>query len=274
MNLRIDATLLKRLLTLASIFIVVKATMLIVSYLFLPTEGINTIPQERDHFYYKYYVARAMGIEAAKKVVKTADNQVAKGPLNEMHFNGTLKAIYATATNPFIAVESGGKVKLLSINDTLEGYTLKEIHSEYATFVKGGAKFALRFKESKSAKKMSYSMAESEEIPDIDAPVYVKRKEIHYYAKNLKQIWKNIKIKELVSKNRKLQGFKVTWIKKGSIFDKIGLKKDDVILGVNNKKFKSISQVFKIYNNIQKMDSLKLSIRRGSEQMELEYEIL
>ena len=274
MNLRIDATLLKRLITITAIFIVIKAAMLILSYLFLPTEGINSVPLERDHFYYKYRIARAMGIEATKVAPKKAQNQVASGPLNEMHFNGTLKAIYATAINPFIAVESAGKVKLLSINDTLEGYTLKEIHPEYATFIKGGAKFALRFKANKNGAKMSYSKAEDEEIPDIDAPVYVKRKEIHYYAKNLKQIWKNIKIKELVSKDRKLQGFKVTWIKKGSIFDKIGLKKDDVILGVNNKQFKSISQVFKIYNNIQKMDNLKLTIRRGSEQMELEYEIL
>ena len=53
----------------------------------------------------------------------------------------------------------------------------------------------------------------------------------------------------------------------------MGLMKNDIITGVNGKRFKSLSQVFKLYNNMDKLDSLVLKIKRGNEERELEYEI-
>ncbi|HHH72909.1 MAG TPA: PDZ domain-containing protein, partial [Sulfuricurvum sp.] len=102
--------------------------------------------------------------------------------------------------------------------------------------------------------------------------VFVKRNEIRHYAKNYDEIWKSVKIKEII-KDKRLQGFKVDWVKKGSIFEKVGLRKDDIIIGANNKKFKSLSQVFKLYNNMEKIDSMKLTIIRDNQERELEYEI-
>ena len=276
MNLTISPLMVSRFMIIAFIAGSVKIAMMVLVYTSLPHAGVSAVESAQESMYYKYKVAKAFGLKKAKKAPLTKkgdDTPVdASGPLKTMVFSGILKAIYATAKNPFIAVEISSKVKLLSIGDELQNHTLKEIHTDYAVFVKGGARYALRFKKSKNSK-MSFTKAAPEEVADIDAAVFVKRKEIDFYAKNLNQIWKNIKIKEQIV-NKRLQGFKVTWIKKGSIFDKLGLKKDDVITGVNNKKFKSISQVFKLYNNMQKMDNLKLTIMRGNEEKELEYEIL
>ena len=65
----------------------------------------------------------------------------------------------------------------------------------------------------------------------------------------------------------------MTWVKKDSLFAKLGLRKGDIITGVNGKKLKSVSQVFKIYNNMDKLDSLKLTITRDNQEKELEYEV-
>jgi len=275
MNLVISPLIISRFIIVASIAIVIKIAMLALVY-YLPHAGVSSVPSAEDSFYYKYKVSKAFGLVKAQKLssksTTTSTDLSASGPVHQMKFSGKLKAIYATAIDPFIAVEVKSKVKLIGIKDVLEGHTLIEVHPEYAVFVKNAKKYSLRFKENKNSK-MSFSAATPEEIADVDAAVFVKRKEIDFYAKNLNQIWKSIKIKEQI-KNKRLQGFKVTWIKKGSIFDKLGLKKDDLITGVNNKKFKSISQVFKLYNNMQKMDNLKLTIMRGNEEKELEYEIL
>ena len=277
MNLTISPLMISRFIIIASIAIVIKIMMLVMlSY--LPHSGVNSIETAEDSFYFKYRVAKALGLQKPKKVAPKHNGAIVTSNSDDanaqkMVFNGVLKAIYATKHNPFIVVAIKAKAQLLSIGEELQFHTLKEIHPNYALFVKNGVRYALRFKELDKKSSITLSTAPVEEITDIDAAVFVKRKEINYYAKNIKQIWKNIKIKEQI-KNKRLQGFKVTWIKKGSIFDKLGLKKDDLITGVNNKKFKSISQVFRLYNNMQKMDNLKLSIMRGNEEKELEYEIL
>ncbi len=63
------------------------------------------------------------------------------------------------------------------------------------------------------------------------------------------------------------------WVKEKSVFEKLGLIKGDVITAVNGQKLKSVSQVFKLYNNMDKLDSLKLTIMRDNQEKELEYEI-
>ncbi len=258
----IDESWIKRLIIVASIFAVVKVLMLASLY-WLPHHGINTFPFQEESFYFKYKPSKAFSLTQTKKIVRKSEPVYKLDSLN-------LKAIYDDPNGSFIAVEENKKLVLISINEDFKGYKLIEVHADKAIFIKSSKRYELRFKEDKNSKS-SISEAEPEIIAD-DSAVFIKRKEIKHYSKNFDAIWKNIKIKEIIE-NRHLKGFEVTWVKKKSMFEKLGLIKGDIIVGVNGKTLKSISQVFKLYNNIDKLDSLILKIMRNNEEKELEYEI-
>lgn len=252
-----------RIFKIAIVAIAVKALMVVGAF-FLPMNGIDAVPYEPESIYARYKPSQVFALAKPKKeVVEQA--QVYR--LDSL----TLKGIFDDPELPFIAVEEGTDIELIGKGEVFKGYKLIDVHADAATFEKGGKHYELRFKEDEGILKSGITEAAPEVISEGEA-VFVKRNEINHYVKNFDDIWKNIKIKEIV-KNKRLEGFEVTWVKTGSVFDKIGLQKGDVLIGANDKKFKSLSQVFKLYNNVEKIDSLKLTILRDNQERELEYEI-
>lgn len=253
---------LSTLISVAIMAAVIKA-MMIGGAFFLPTMGVDDVPYQPDSIYNSYKPSRILALAKGKKPAVKAAPVYKLDKLN-------LKGVFDDPQQPFIAVEEGRKVTLISKGETFKGYKLIEVHPDSAVFDKGGRHYELRFKEDK--KNGSTITKAAPEVIAGEQAVFIKRKEIRHFAKNYDDIWKNVKIKEII-KDRRLKGFRVTWVKKGSIFEKIGLQKDDVIIGANDKKFKSLSQVFKLYNNMDKIDSMKLTILRDNQERELEYEI-
>jgi general secretion pathway protein C len=262
MNQLISPLWIKRIIVVGIIAAVIKVLMLGVLFV-LPHHGKNRINVEETSLYQSYKPSKAFAMRGKKAPV------VKKAPVYKLD-NLNLQGLYDDPKNPFIAVEDKKKITLVGLNESFKGYKLIDVKPDRAIFDKKGRHYELLFKE-KELKKGSISVAEPEIIQD-DAAVFIKRKEIKHYAKNFDAIWKNIKIKEIIKKKR-LKGFEVTWVKKGSLFAKLGLMKGDIIVGVNGKTLKSVSQVFKIYNNMDKMDSLKLKIMRNNQEKELEYEV-
>ncbi len=251
------------LINIAVIAAVVKAGMIAAAF-FLPPTGVDTVPYQPDSIYESYKPSRVFAL-ASRAAVKPK-KKVPVYKLDKLK----LKGVFADSAKPFIAVEENRKVTLISKGESFKGYRLIEVHADSAVFEKGGRRYELRFRELKTGKS-TITAAAPEVIAEGDA-VFIKRDEIRHYAKNYDDIWKNVKIKEIV-RNHRLEGFRVTWVRKGSVFEKIGLRKGDIIIGANDKKFKSLSQVFKLYNNMDNIDSMKLTILRDNQERELEYEI-
>lgn len=263
MKSRINNDWLVRLSQVLVIAVAVKGVMVFAA-LFLPSGGIDAVPFEPESIYAGYKPSKILALKAPKHRTVSSEPVYRLDRLN-------LRGVFNDPNAPFIAVEEGKKVVLVSKGENFKGYTLVEVHPDSAVFSKDGRNYALRFKEEKSAMTSSITAAAPEVIREGPA-VFIKRNEIKHYAKNYEDIWKNISIKEIM-KDKKLEGFEVTWVKEGSVFEKIGLQKNDVIVGANNKKFNSLAQVFKLYNNIENTDSLKLTIMRDNQEKELEYEI-
>ncbi len=95
---------------------------------------------------------------------------------------------------------------------------------------------------------------------------------IDHYAKNMDDIYKNIGIVE-VKKGNDLQGFRISFVRKGSPFSKLGVKRGDVIKAINGQKIDSYNAAFGVYKNISNINNLTLVIERDKEEMELEYEV-
>ena len=260
-------SVMKTIIVLLIMAAVIKTAMLTFTYLFLPSKGENAVIYHSDTLYSKYKPSAAFNIRP-KKAAPPPAKKVPVYKLDKIK----LKAIYATKHNPFIVIEDAKKIIFISKNELFKGYKLIKIEAQKATFEKNRRHYILLFKQNKN-KNITYTPVVEDRVQeDPNAAKFIKRNDIKHYAKNFDAIWKEIKIKELI-KRKKLQGFLVTWVRPKSIFSKMGLKKNDIIIGANGKTFKSLSQVFKTYNNINKMDSLILKIKRDNEEKELEYEI-
>ncbi|MCF6201860.1 MAG: PDZ domain-containing protein, partial [Hydrogenimonas sp.] len=178
-------------------------------------------------------------------------------------------------------VAKGGKSKFLSVGERIDGFRLEEVFTDRVKFVKNGKEYWLFMKKSGSSdslvakpKRKRNGSPEKELIEQVRREgdtIFIPR-ELLSQMHDLKKIFKYISINP-VYKDNKLVGFGVANIKKGSVFDKMGLKRRDIIKKIDGKPIKSERDAFRYFNRLEELDSLSLTIKRGKESKELKYEI-
>ena len=261
MRLAIDLDLLVRIFIVA---LVAKVLTLPLLFLF-PAHGVEHIQKYELNLYRKYPLAKAFGILPVKKVKKEV-----KKPVYQLT-NLKLKGIYTEGGKGVIAIEEKGKIFFLATGESFKGYRLIRIEPQKAVFEKDGKHYELKLEDKTLKGKFQISFEKYD--PD-EVKFAILKRDIDRFRKNFEEIWKNISIQEQIDpKTKRLKGFKVEKINKDSIFGKIGLQKGDIIIGANNKTFRSYSDVIRLYNNIDKYNSIKLTIIRNNQKKELEYEI-
>jgi len=160
--------------------------------------------------------------------------------------------------------------EVIGIGETFQGYTLTKILKNGAIFDKRGETFSLYFSETQQEDR--YTRKTSPQ-PEEDGEIkQVAKTDILNYAKNVKQIWKDIGIVE-VKKAGKITGFKVTRIKANTPFARLGLRKGDIIIKANNKDIRSYKDAIAIYKGIDKLQALELIVLRNNQETEINYEI-
>jgi general secretion pathway protein C len=193
-----------------------------------------------------------------------------------------LKGTYLDGKQSFIVVEDQLGTTFLYKGDRYVGYVLKEIYDGRAIFEKNGKNYDIVIDEDEGTKNVHKVTSGTTAASD-DAfmnsggrepyePVVVTRDEIDSYIKNPNKIWRNIRIQE-IRKNGQINGFRVNYVKKGSFFDQSGLKSGDIIKAIDGNEIKSLSDVMKYYNDIKNLDGLSLTVLRGGNEVELEFNI-
>jgi general secretion pathway protein C len=193
-----------------------------------------------------------------------------------------LLAIYHTSDVTVVTVEHKNKTKVLGKGDVLNGFILESAGRNYATFSKNNKMYKVpliittkggeSIQSSSSALQTSAPSQVEGEIVDAGDHKIIDKSLISHYAQNMDDIYKNIGIKE-IKKGATLEGFSISFIRKGSPFDKLGLKRGDVIQTINGQKIDSEKAAFGVYKDIENIENLTLVIKRGKEEMELEYEV-
>jgi len=272
-------------LYLLTIMVIAKVVWLIISLIFLPKDGIEHIEITKvKPLYYRTKLANQLKkIAVPKKVVKKV---VKKAPPVPSMRGIKLLALYNSKETLVVTVEKRSKTKVLSKGENIDGFKLSSAGADYAIFTKNGKEFKLIIESSK-IKNSSYirvskssSTTSKEETSDNSGIVksedgigkIVPKGLLSSYTKDINKVWKDIGIGEY-KVNGQLQGFKVNFVKRGSDFSKLGLRRGDVIKSINGQELNSYNSAFEIYKNIDTMDGLTLKIKRGKEEMELEYEI-
>jgi len=261
--------------------VIAKAISLIILW-FLPSEGVeiklkNNYQPPYQRVSFTNMIHQEKKAKAVKKVVDTSSSISITNML--------LKGLYGTDTKGFVIVAMKAtpkKTEVIGIGEEFKGYKLKSIQLMSAIFEKGSKDYVLEL-DSSPAKKGSSSVnrvptfktpISSPSVNKVvqDEPVGVSRKDIAFFAKNPKQIWREISIKE-VKDGKKILGFKVRKIKKGSKFATLGLQKGDLITKANNVKLESYKDAIDIYKKIDKLDTIQIVVMRDNQEVELVYDI-
>jgi len=251
------------------LLIVVAKSIAVALWWFLPDEGVSLKERENYNPPYHRITFKNMLLNGAHVVKRAQPKKKSIGITNMI-----LKGLYGNETKGFIIVSlksSPKKTAMVGVGENYAGYRLKSILKDGALFTKSGKEFILKINSKKGSRggKSSIVRVVSQKSENEHT---VSRQDIYYYEKNPNQIWRDISIMERKNGN-KIDGFRVTHVRKGSKMDNLGLKRGDIIIRANNIDLNSYSAAFNLYKKINKIDTLDLVVLRNNEEKELVYEI-
>lgn len=184
-----------------------------------------------------------------------------------------LKGLYGSRFDGFIIIAKKSMPKetsIIRVGEEYAGYKLKEIELKAVILTKGAKEFRLSLEDGEAKHETAITKA----APTTGEPAQkeVTREDIKTYSSNPSLIWKDIGIKE-VMEGKQIVGFKVTRVRRGSKMETLGLQRGDLIIKANNIPLTSINDVLKLYKNIEKIETLALTILRDNQEREIIYEI-
>lgn len=243
----------------------------LIFWLFLPNDGIEFVYKENYQYKYQKIDFHNM-VKSSNSFLKDIAIHKSSSFSGLSIKNMILKGLYGTSNGGYVIVSLKASPKLTSIigvGESYSGFTLRSINLTNAIFVKDGVEYILeleKIKKSKSFIRNIDSEVSSGELVD------VSRDDISFYSHNPPQLWNDISIVE-VKNGKTIKGFKVTKIQSNSKMASLGLKKDDLIIKVNNIKLESYKDALEIYNNIDKLKNIQVVVIRNNQEKELLYEI-
>lgn len=245
---------------------------------YLPSDGVEL--SEKTNKQTKYRRIDFANMIKVKKV-KKATSQEAKKKNNVSITNMLLKGFYGSGPSGYAILalkKSPKKTSIIEVGEDFSSYKLKLIKARGVIFTKAGKEYVLNLGELKKSSSITKAKARPKKLKSTQTSQKsttvegITRKDIAFYSKNPKQMWKDIRIVDH-KVNGKLVGFKVKRIDKKSKFATLGLQEKDIIIKANNVVLKSYKDVFNIYNNIDKISTVQLVVLRNNEEKEFVYEI-
>ncbi len=100
----------------------------------------------------------------------------------------------------------------------------------------------------------------------------VSREEVESAKTNMSQLMTQVRIVPNFSEG-KPDGFKLLSIKRGSLFDRLGLRNGDVIRKINGVPLDNPEKVFEVYEGLESGQSIAVDILRGKREQTFNYEL-
>ena len=277
----ISSKLFSTLIFFLSIIVLVKIIWTAVSHFYLPSSSEEfTQSSKGKALYYRVKLTNATQSIAPVTIRRPATVAVAPSMRGIK-----LLALYNSKDTLVITVEKNRKTSILGKGESIDGFILDSATRNHAIFKKAGKTFKLSLNNTKTTGRKSTNRHTSKpsSIKTAPAPVskgiveqdgikLIDRSLLTNYISSPEKIWKDIGISEN-KVNGKLNGFKINYVKNGSDFQKLGLKRGDLLMAINAEKLDSIAGVMNLYKDINNIENLTLTVERNGKSEDIEYEI-
>ena len=268
--------------------LIAKASWVALEFTKLPKKGEDIESSNGlKPLYYHYSLASKKDLpKVIKTKTKTVKRNVVKKPKPEKFNKFILTGIYDGVDKKIVALEYLGKNYVLTVGEGVEGYIVTKVYPTYAIFTKNKKEYKLDlYKEQpKGSKKVSRASSvisssvkankepKKQKIERVGDTTYIPKNLFNKYKKDMGSIRKYIGAVPNME-NGKLNGFKIRYVKKGSDFDKLGVKRGDIVTAINGETLDNLRVPLEFFNNLDSITAATLTVKRGNEIKELEYEV-
>ena len=273
----INSKYLSTIIFILSIIVIVKIIWIAVSLLFLPTSGEEY--QQPNRIKKLYYRVR---LTNKTKEIVDAIKPIKNSRMTEVSSMKGYKllGLYKSKDTIVVTVEKGRKTTVLIKGEEINGFVLTSAGRDYAIFKKSGEEFKLSLtnntkalsKIAKHSRTKRPSLKAKSTIVEDGGVKHIPRTLLTSYTKDMDKIWKDIAIVKHQT-NGKLDGYKVNYVKKGSDFEKLGLKRGDILVEINAEPLNSLSAAMNFFKEINSIENLTLTVIRNGKREDIEYEI-
>ncbi|WP_461829764.1 type II secretion system protein GspC [Aquifex sp.] len=169
------------------------------------------------------------------------------------------------------AVFGNGKEKFVEEGESIKGYTLKRVLPNGVLLSAGGKEYFLEFKPKKgkggiNTRRVSVSQSA------FSKEVVISRREVEAITRDPAKMFTQIRLVPYV-KGGKTEGFIFEWVKPGSIFHKLGIRRGDILVSINNMTITSGEDAFRILQMLRNEPNLKIVLIRGGKKEEINVRI-
>jgi general secretion pathway protein C len=235
----------------------------------VPSSSIQDIQKAGSIDSYGIVTERNLFLSTLKAVRDKESDMVGLDSDNKTA-NFDLKGTVACSSSfGYIFVEEHGsnKQKLYKLGDMIGSSKLVKITRNTATLRSGGLDTTIRVK----------ATIEGQLLPDSpdkgSSPsrrMTLSRKALNDNLSKLDEIMKQAVFRPFTNKGAQ-EGFIISNIVPGSIYEKMGLREGDIIMSVNNKKIQSASNLLQISNMIQSGNNISINIKRNEREETINY---
>ncbi len=172
--------------------------------------------------------------------------------------------------SPFAIIEHTGKKEqdVFEINDIVYGSsTLRKVHSDKVILKQGSSTVILKLEEAVSSDSAS-GISSNEDGSEFS----VSEDELTKALSNLPRLLSQARAVPYF-RNGKSIGMRLFAIRKGSMYEKLGLKNGDIIKEVNENSLSDPSQALKLFNQLKDEKSISVVLERAGADKNLSYSI-
>jgi len=284
MNKKSSAKMLATIIVLLTLIVIIKLCWIVVEYIYLPNSAamsVSGVAKRSLHYRYKF------ASDATLPKIKKPTKKPVKKAISISHLK--LVGIYKSSQTSIVTVLKGTKSYIIATGESVDGFVLKGTTETSASFEKGDKEYVLELYQAHSKSSPNISSSRTSKTPkqkaldkkpiekidiESDAPRAVSRSLIEEYSTDMDKIIKDIGLSPIKNGSKGIRGYKVRYVRKGSPFsDIIGLKRGDVIKAINGEDIVDLAGPMNMLRSADTIESLSLTIVRGTEEKELEYEV-
>jgi general secretion pathway protein C len=182
-----------------------------------------------------------------------------------------LGTVVGSEEDSFAIIEEkeGKKQALYKVGDSIQSAVVKGILRGKVILTVQGQDKILTIEEEAASRRTSGVSSPAEPIEQGES-IAVNRSEVEESLKNVHQLLSQARVRPHFSEG-KPDGLAIASIKRGSIFEKLGLKNGDIVKGLDGNEIKSPDDVLQMYKKLTLGSEVAIEIERAGEKQILNY---
>ena len=164
-----------------------------------------------------------------------------------------------------------GKTHIVSQGQNLNGIKIINIGKDFILVGYGGKTQKITFKT--QTKQTTSDKSQPADLPPLDKLLgnnTIPKSEIEKLTADPGVMLTQIRLIPVVE-NGQTKGFRFDWIQEASLFQRMGIQVGDILVAINNQKINSGEDAFRILQMLRNESSIKITILRNGQIMDMNY---